>query len=273
MAPTTDWTWTQRGSDSGAGGLRPRGFSCRILMGGLVATALAAWMLLAPPPVRAQDEVSDPIETVNRGVFWFNDKLDVYFLEPVATAWDFVLPDPVQRSITNFFANAHFPVDFANNLFQGKPEEAGRNVGRFLINTTVGVAGFFDPASHWGIEEAPEDFGQTLGRWGTGSGAYIVIPFLGPSNVRDGFGILVDIPLSVYPFFIDTWVSFGINGVRAINLRADLLEEVDAAKETSLDYYAFVRNAYHQRREALIRDGEIPEAASEDEDDLYYLDF
>src|SRR5215470_10470772 len=127
----------------------------------------------------------DPLEPVNRKIFWFNDQVDNYVLEPVATGWDWAIPHVVQRSISNFFANVRFPIDLINNLLQGKLKNSASEVGRFAVNTTVGVLGFFDPATGWGMEAHQEDFGQTLGVWGVPPGAYLVLPIVGPSNPRD----------------------------------------------------------------------------------------
>src|SRR5437879_5361679 len=134
---------------------------------------------------------NDPLEGFNRKIFWFNDHLDVYMLEPVAKAWDFVLPRRVETCISNFFWNLHFPIDTLNDALQGKFKHAGSDVGRFLVNTTIGVAGFFDPATSLGLELHWEDFGQTLGWWGVGPGAYLMLPILGPSDLRDEGGRLV----------------------------------------------------------------------------------
>lgn len=216
----------------------------------------------------------DPIEGFNRGVFWFNDQLDGYVLEPVAKGWDFVVPDPAKDSVTNFFRNVRFPINFGNNLFQGKIAEASGEVGRFAINTTVGVVGLFDPAAGWGLESHEEDFGQTLGYWGLGQGPYVVLPLFGPSSARDTVGLIGNIPMAVYPFFLDTIYTIGPTVVDTVNTRAQYLDEVDQAKEAAIDYYTFVRSAYLQRRAALVDDRAPAETETEvekpNEDDLYF---
>ncbi len=228
---------------------------------GMTAAGLALGLLLAmtATPASAADWEGraadyDPIEKVNRGIFWFNDHADMYVLEPTARVWHRALPDPVETSIANFFSNLRFPVVTVNDLLQGKPKPAAVDVARFMVNTTFGVAGFFDPASGWGLVRHNEDFGQTLGVWGVGPGPYLVLPLFGPSNVRDTSGLVVDYVLSVYPWAVDSWVLLPVGAVSAVNTRAQILQEVEDAKQASLDYYVFVRNAYYQRRIALVND-------------------
>jgi phospholipid-binding lipoprotein MlaA len=207
---------------------------------------------------------------MNRGIFWFNDRADHYVLEPVAKGWDFVVPEPVEESISNFFSNVRFPVIFFNNLFQGKVGPAAIDVGRFMVNTVIGVAGFFDPATAWGLPRHNEDFGQTLGYWGVPPGPYLVLPLLGASNPRDTAGIPVDYVLSITPLFLDSFWWTGAGVINIVNARAQIIDEVQQAKEASLDYYVFVRNAYYQRRIALINDRQ-EEGGHAPSNDLYDL--
>jgi len=240
----------------------------------ILATPGLAQMEARPsgPPTRAQEvpaaAENDPIESVNRKIFWFNDHLDMYVLEPVAKGWHFVLPDRVETSITNFFYNLRFPIHTLNDLLQGKFKNAGIDVGRFVVNTTVGVAGFFDPATGWGLPMHWEDFGQTLGWWGVGPGPYLVLPLLGPSDIRDGGGLIVDSAASITPFFVNTYILLGARAVEIVNTRAQYLDIVRKAKESAFDYYTFVRNAYLQRRVGLINDEEPHEDGSQQ--DLYH---
>jgi len=240
----------------------------------ILATPGLAQMEALPsgPPTRAQEvpaaAENDPIESVNRKIFWFNDHLDMYVLEPVAKGWHFVLPDRVETSITNFFYNLRFPIHTLNALLQGKFKNAGIDVGRFVVNTTVGVAGFFDPATGWGLPMHWEDFGQTLGWWGVGPGPYLVLPLLGPSDIRDGGGLIVDSAASITPFFVNTYILLGARAVEIVNTRAQYLDIVRKAKESAFDYYTFVRNAYLQRRVGLINDEEPHEDGSQQ--DLYH---
>ena len=212
----------------------------------------------------------DPWQRMNRGIFWFNDKTDVWVLEPVAKGWDTVMPERAERSVSNFFTNLRFPVVMTNNLMQGKPGNAAIDVGRFMVNTTIGLGGLFDVATIWGLERHNEDFGQTLGVWGVPPGPYLVLPLLGPSNPRDTAGIPVDYVLSVTPLFLSSWWWTGAGVVNIVNARAQVLDEVQQAKDASLDYYVFVRNAYYQRRKALVND-QTDESGHAPTDDLYDL--
>jgi phospholipid-binding lipoprotein MlaA len=224
-------------------------------LGALAALALAGLGCASP----------DPWEGMNRGTFWFNERLDRYALEPVATGWDWLLPERVQTSVSNFFDNLFLPIVFVNDLLQAKPVAAGQDVGRFLVNTTAGLAGFFDVASRIGIPENDEDFGQTFGRWGCPPGPYLVLPLLGPSSLRDAPGGALD---RAPNYFLPLAVSLGLGVVDAVNTRAALLEEIRQDREESLDFYVFVRNAYLDNRAHLVRD----EEPSEGEEDLYFLD-
>ena len=244
-----------------------------------VAALLVALAIpLAPASSLAADTATDdsgrehdPLEGLNRKIFWFNDTLDVWVLEPVARGWKRITPQAVRTSVGNFFQNVRTPVIAVNDLLQGKPVAGAADVGRFGVNTTVGVLGLFDPASHWGLEKHDEDFGQTLGVWRVPAGPFLVLPILGPSTVRDTGGLVVDSALSVYPFFVDgVWVlvPVGARAVDTVNYRAAILDEVRDAKRTALDYYVFVRNAYLQRRDALVHDRE--EGGAEEQQELYH---
>jgi len=248
----------------------------------MVVGALLSALLLAAPQARATPEVkegeaaqdvsdgrdSDPLERMNRGIFWFNEQVDRWALKPAATAWDFVLPDPVQRAIDHVLVNASFPIRTANCLLQGKPKLAGIDVARFGINTTIGVAGIWDPAARFGLEFHDEDFGQTLGVWGLPEGPYLMLPFLGPSNVRDGVGLAVDSMSRVWPWFAPFYVSMSLAVGDAVNDRSLVLGDVEEARAASLDFYAGVRSAYLSRRRAAVADAETVE----DEYDLYFYD-
>ncbi|MGH7805059.1 MAG: MlaA family lipoprotein [Candidatus Binatia bacterium] len=241
--------------------------------GPVIVGAPAEGLVAETTPSAAVFEEQDPWQGVNRKVFWFNDQLDVYVLEPVATGYDWVVPDRAQTSVANFFRNVRFPVVLGNDLLQGKMNAAATEVGRFFVNTTVGVVGLFDPATGWGLVSPEEDFGQTLGWWGAGTGPYLVLPILGPSTIRDGAGILVDVPMSVAPFFVNSYILYGARVLEVVNYRAQVLDTAAQAKEASVDYYTFMRNAYLQRREALVNDQTTPattETRSANEEDLYF---
>jgi len=148
--------------------------------------------------------------------------------------------------------------------------QSASDVGRFTVNTTAGVLGFFDPATDWGLEQHDEDFGQTLGYWGVPPGPYLVLPFFGPSDPRDAVGLAADSFSTVYPFFVPVYYTIGARAVDVINFRALVLRDVQQAKEASLDYYVAVRNAYRQRRAALVSDQ--AQMSSQQQEDLYTIE-
>ncbi|HSQ00615.1 MAG TPA: VacJ family lipoprotein [Candidatus Dormibacteraeota bacterium] len=209
-----------------------------------------------------------PLDGVNRGVFWFNDQLDIYALEPVARGWDRLWPDPVQRGFNNFFDNLRFPIVLVNDILQARPHSAVETIARFQCNTFLGGLGFLDLASDLGVPPHIQDSGLTLGRWGIPAGPYLVLPLLGPSNPRDAVGLLADSLLTIYPYFIAVpGITVGATAVDVVNRRSRVLGQVADAKAASVDYYAFVRDAYTQRRWKLIH-GETP-ASGEQQDELY----
>ncbi len=236
----------------------------------LVAAAPASAADPASPDGDDQGAVHDPWEGMNRGIFSFNETLDRWILEPVATGWDFVMPDPVERAIVRFYHNASFPVRFVNDLLQWKPMAAAQDVGRFALNTTAGIAGLFDPASDVGLADSDEDFGQTLGVWGVPPGPYLVLPVFGPSNPRDTGGLVVDSATLVYPYFLPFWVNATSTAVSIVNRRSRLLETIREERAAAFDFYVAVRNAYVQRRENQVADRRPK--SEEFDDDLYDLD-
>ena len=239
---------------------------------GLLACALFGATLLAPLGASAAEY--DPLERVNRPIFWFNDKLDVFLLEPVAKGWDFTFPDRIQQCFADAFENAKFPIHFTNDLLQAKPKAAGTMLARFLLNSTLGVVGLFDVAAAAGLPGHDEDFGQTLGVWGVGNGPYLVIPVLGPSTFRDAAGRAVDSPLRVWPFFVGTIPSLVISSTEAINWRSRNIATIADLKEDAFDYYTLVRNGYLQNRAAAVEDRSADDTPppQEDEEDLYFGD-
>jgi len=239
----------------------------------LLAAASASAADPAASPGNDDPTVHDPWERTNRGIFSFNEGLDRWFLEPVATGWDFVMPDPVQSSLKRFFRNLGFPVVFVNDLLQGKPVAAAQDVGRFLLNSTAGVAGLFDAASEAGLPENDEDFGQTLGVWGVPPGPYLVLPLLGPSSPRDTGGLAVDSATLAYPLFLPWFVNLASTSVNVVNRRSLLLETIREERKSAFDFYVAVRNAYVQRRENQVNDNEAkPEESDEDLYDVQLLD-
>ena len=201
----------------------------------------------------------DPWEPTNAKTFAFNRNLDRFFLKPIATAYAWVMPDAAQRGIKNAFTNLAMPRRFFNSIFQGKFDGAGREFARFTLNSTVGIGGLFDVASHpfFGIEPSNEDTGQTFAVWGSDSGPYIVLPLLGPSSVRDGIGLVFDAalePLTYISFLVlPTAVGWGTYGGEVTNDRSLHLEAFDNIETTSLDFYTSIQDAYFQFREAAIK--------------------
>ncbi len=210
----------------------------------------------APDPTDAVDEEYDPWEPFNENMFAFNRGLDRWVFKPAARAYMVVMPEPWQVLISNGFDNINFVPRLVNSLLQGKWGGAGRELARFLINSTAGIGGLFDPAKDfWGIHKSREDFGQTLGVWGSGPGPYLVLPFMEPLTVRDGIGKFVDgamDPLSYFLPFI--WDRLGMKVGDAINDRALNYELFQGFEESVIDMYSAVRHGYLQRRQQLIRE-------------------
>lgn len=203
--------------------------------------------------------LADPFKPVNKGIFAFNDGLDMVLLKPVAKGYDFIFPNPVKRGVSNFYQNLKEPRVMVNSLFQGKPDRAMRALARFILNSTIGLAGFIDIAKHAGTPYEDEDFGQTLGVWGWKNNSYIMLPLLGSSNVRDTIGNVVDFfmyPVTYYPVEAvrnTLWV------IQLVNYRASILDATDILDEAAgEDRYEFVREAYHQSRKNAVYDGEPP---------------
>jgi len=202
------------------------------------------------------DQEYDPWEPFNERMFTFNRNLDRYVLKPVARAYNYVMPEPFQIMISNGFENLNFVPRVVNNALQGKWSGAGIELSRFLINSTAGIGGLWDPAKdYWGIQKHKEDFGQTLGVWGSGPGPYLILPLMEPMTVRDGIGKGVDgfmDPLSyVLPFF---WVRLGMKVGDVVNDRALNYDLFQGFEESVIDMYSAVRHGYLQRREKLIRE-------------------
>jgi phospholipid-binding lipoprotein MlaA len=202
-----------------------------------------------------EDFDEDPWEPFNEKMFWFNrEVLDRFLLKPVATAWDFVFPDPVQRGFHNFFDNLAVVRRVVNNTLQLKLTGAGVELSRFTINSTLGVAGFFDVAKDaFGLEQRDEDTGQTFGVWGIQQGPYLVLPFLPPLTVRDGIGYAFDLAMTPYIYFIPWYASFGGRSTDVVNERSLNLDRFERVAESTVDLYGAVRNAYLQRRAAAVK--------------------
>ncbi|MEQ1440213.1 VacJ family lipoprotein [Fontimonas sp. SYSU GA230001] len=204
-------------------------------------------------------EPSDPLEPVNRSIYAFNTTADRYVLRPVAKGYVAVVPSPVRQGVTNFLDNLGYPSVILHDLLQLKFTQAARDTGRFLLNSTYGLAGFLDPASMVGLYKNDEDLGQTLGRWGVGEGWYLMLPLLGPTTNRDLVGWVGDwwtSPLQ-YTDSVTTEQRIALKGVRVIDIRSRLLD-LDSVIEQQLDPYVFVRTAYLQRRLNQVYDGNPP---------------
>jgi phospholipid-binding lipoprotein MlaA len=222
------------------------------------------WLVLATLAVAGCASVPDrdprdPLEPMNRAVYKFNDSVDRYAFRPLAVGYRKVVPTPARAGLHNFFQNLSLPIDIANDLLQFKLGAAARDTARLVVNTTLGVGGLFDPAGKLGLKDPNEDFGQTLGRWGVPSGPYLVLPFFGPSTLRDGTGrFAVDNqrfdPLRDHQ---PEHERYHAEVVGAVQTRSELLD-VEGPLREAYDPYRFLRDAYLQRRKYLVHDGELP---------------
>lgn len=205
----------------------------------------------------------DPLEPINRGVYYFNDKLDKAVIKPVARAYDKVTPEPVQNMVRNFFSNLDDIVVTINDLLQLKFAQAASDSARVVFNSTFGIFGLFNFADH--LEKHNEDFGQTLGYWGIGSGPYIVLPFFGPSNLRDSAGLYVDSMTNPMEEVEPVRTRNQLYAAKIISVRTDLLKREEVLDAAAVDRYAFIRDAYLQRRQSLVYDGDPPREEIDDE--------
>jgi phospholipid-binding lipoprotein MlaA len=225
--------------------------NARALLGVLLTVALTGCVALPgnrkPPP-------QDPWESWNRGVYNVNDKLDRAVAKPLARTYVRVLPAPARSGVSNVLSNLRMTTVFINDTLQGKFRAAGTDLVRFVVNTTVGFGGLLDPATQMGLDKNEEDFGQTLGRWGVPPGPFVELPFLGPSDARDGPARIVDFFTGPTHYIKNNCVAWGLYGVNLVDARADLLS-LDPTLQKVFDPYAFVRDAYLQRRAYLVSDG------------------
>jgi phospholipid-binding lipoprotein MlaA len=242
-------------------------------MRGVLSVLGLAAVLAAPGMANAQEAQSDPWEGFNRDMFAVHESVDQAVLEPVARGYRAITPRPVRRGVLNFLRNLRAPVIFVNDVLQGEVGRAGTTAARFGVNTTIGIAGVFDPATNMGLERHDEDFGQTLAVWGVDSGPYIFVPLLGPTTVRDGAGRVVDIALDPL-----TWAEFDdVDKVRVgrtilagVATRELVLETVDDIRRDSLDPYVTIRTSYGLLRDSAIQNGpadveDLPEFEDIDE--------
>lgn len=242
----------------------------------LKISCIALLMLAGCATTPGEDRLAerDPLEGFNRGMWGVNRAIDKVAIKPVTTVYRTVSPRPARRGLSRIFANLSEPFSMINNILQGKPDRAVRNLERFVINTTIGVGGLADHATGLGVAPAPEDFGQTLAKWGANGGPYLVLPLLGPSTLRDGVGSgvaqLADpYRIGVRESGLSSNAQLGVNAGEIISTRSDLIESgADAFLDTSLDPYAAARSAYLQRRRAEIHDeedGSLDDVAATDD--------
>lgn len=251
-----------------------RSFSAALMLG----VAACATAPTDPGAKQAAEEVNDPIEPFNRQVFQFNRGLDFWLLKPLATTYNDLVPNYGKDRIRSALDNLREPVNFANNMLQGQWERAWRNIERFAVNSTIGVAGLYNPLD---IEPAKEDFGQTLAVWGVGEGPFLMLPLVGPSNPRDAGGLLGDAVMDPFNIAAVTtglnWLSYltgATTALDAIDTRARYLKSLDEIERTSIDYYAAIRSLYRQSRNDDIRNGksgdsQLPKFSDSFDDDIH----
>lgn len=199
-------------------------------------------------------QVGDPLESINRPIFEANDVVDRAVLEPIARFYGWAVPGPIKQGIRGVFSNLNRPVVFVNQILQFHPRGAAETLGRFALNTTLGIGGLFDPAAELGWDEYHADFGQTLGCYGVPPGIYHVIPLLGPTTTRDALGSAVDTLMRVDSWLLPLTTLLYIGGGYGITVREDRREEIAELRKASLDFYAAVRSAYLQHREGLVQE-------------------
>ncbi|HEY0746492.1 MAG TPA: VacJ family lipoprotein [Steroidobacteraceae bacterium] len=228
-----------------------KGMGARAVLGIALAFCVSGCVTLPPghtPPPQ------DPWESWNRGVYKFNDSVDRAVVKPLARGYVKVVPSPARTGVSNFFTNLHTTTTMVNDALQGKFGAAANDLARFVVNTTIGVGGLLDPASQMGLDKNDEDFGQTLGHYGVKSGPFVELPILGPSDARDAPAKGVDIFTGPTHYISNSYVSYGLYGLQALDTRVALLP-LDSTLQRVFDPYAFIRDAYLQRRAYLVSDG------------------
>jgi len=232
-------------------------FSIWLSLKRLLALSLVALIVgCASIPAGVPPSPDDPWEPFNRSVFEFNEGLDKYVLKPVVSGYRFVLPEFIREGVYNFFSNYNDIYTALNNLLQGKPDYAFNDLMRVVVNTTMGLGGLIDLATPGGLEKHKEDFGQTFGVWGVPSGPYVVLPFFGPSSVRDTFGTVADLETDyLFKYIPDVGLRNSLTGLRVVNARNTYYEAGDLLDGAAIDKYSFLRDAYIQRRKYQINEG------------------
>lgn len=234
----------------------------RIALAILVLASVSGCVTLPPDHQRVPQ---DPWESWNRGVYKFNDKLDRTVAKPVATAYVKHVPQPLRTGVSNFFDNLRSPTVMINDALQAKLLAAANDLGRFLLNSTLGLGGLLDPASAAGLDKNNEDFGQTLGKWGVHPGPFVELPIIGPSDLRDAPAKVVDGYTNPTTYVNNNWVEYGLYVPYFVDVRAQLLPLDDTLKKT-YDPYAFIRDAFLQRRAYLVSDGKVSDEPLVDPD-------
>ena len=214
-----------------------------------------------------QKDPSDPFESYNRVMYKFNDTVDETVLKPVAHGYQKITPEPIDRGITNFFANLKDVTSAANNLLQLKISRSASDMGRVVINSTIGMLGLIDVASTANLPSYKEDFGQTLGYWGVEPGPFIIVPLWGPSDLRDSIGMIPDWYTQPISYLKDAKTSASLIALYSIDMRADLLEASKTFDEAALDRYTFTRDAYLQKRQNDVYDGNVPTIEEENDEE------
>ncbi|MEQ1596273.1 MAG: VacJ family lipoprotein [Casimicrobium sp.] len=215
----------------------------------LVLSGCASFKAAAP---------GDPLEPINRGIFSFNNTFDHYLFKPIAKGYDAAVPNLVKAGVSNVFQNASDAQSMVSDAFQLKGQKFGDDFGRVILNTTFGLGGIFDLATPMGIERGNEDMGQTLGYWGLGAGPYLMVPFLGPSTVRDSVGRYADGKIDPISNLSSVPVRNSLMGARVVDARVGLFPAEALMNQAALDRYTFMRSAYLQRRQSLVLDGKRP---------------
>ena len=222
----------------------------------LIVSIAAVLVGCASIPAGVEPSPHDPWESFNRSVFEFNEGLDAYILKPVVSGYRFILPEFIREGVYNFFSNYSDIYTALQNLLQGKPDYAFSDLIRVVVNTTFGLGGLIDMATPGGLQKHKEDWGQTFGVWGIPAGPYVVLPFFGPSSVRDTFGTVADLESDyLFSYVKDIGLRNSITGLRVVNARNTYYEAGDLLDGAAIDKYSFMRDAYIQRREYQINQG------------------
>jgi len=230
----------------------------------LIITVLLLQTACNPNRIRTPD----PLQSFNRSIYQFNRQVDKVLLKPLAQAYRRV-PQPVRQGTHNVISNLNDVSVIGNDLLQGKLKQAGQDTGRFLLNSSVGFLGIVDIATPYGLPKHHEDFGQTLGAWGVPSGPYLMLPFLGPSTLRDTVALGVDLQMDsrrhISNHYSKPSIYYGGRGLEVLDIRQDLLDKEELLDAAAMDEYEFIRNAHIQRREAAVQDGNIESSVEDDE--------